>query len=213
MVRYWGTIAIVAILFVIAWQMRPPSPSKSTVPVESTEPISSTSEPESKSSSVKSIAPENEPEFRQWLSAEAKSLDYPSVDSERKQAEIEQVVKGLTRKQARTLLKVARDPVAASGEKILSTYLMVEAGAFSRAELLDFIKDPLETGRVEEAHSLEELGGVREKSLRIMALDGLFAQAKSDPAARVTFAREIQDIQDPYVKAYAERRLSELESP
>ncbi len=150
-----------------------------------------------------------DPEFQKWIAEEAKSLNYTNVDSERKQAQIKKVLKEITPSQSRQLLNTARDPQAPSGEKILSTYMMVEGGLNTRAELMDFVKD--DTGPVGEPHSQEEIDGVRDKSLRIMAIDGLFAQAQKDPGARAALAREIPSIQDPYVKAYAQRKLEELD--
>jgi hypothetical protein len=58
-----------------------------------------------------------------------------------------------------------------------------------------------------------EIEAVREKTLRIMALDGLSSRAETDPAARVALAKAIDEIQDPYIKSYAQeryRRLSRL---
>jgi hypothetical protein len=153
-----------------------------------------------------------DPRFHQWLVHEAKSLDSPSVNGERKKKEIREIVQKLTPAQSRQLLATAQDPQAPAGEKILSTYLLVEGGSISREDLRVLITSPVEDQGPHQAHSESEMTGVREKSLRIMALDGLFSRAQSDPSAREALAKIIADIQDPYVREYARERYSRLRS-
>ena len=77
-------------------------------------------------------------------------------------------------------------------------------------ELKELIVSPIsETG---ETHSVAEMNSMRDKTLRIMALDGLSSRAQSDAQARATLAKAIDEIQDPYVKSYAEKQLSRLEN-
>lgn len=158
-------------------------------------------------------APEKEDvAFKHWVKKEAASVDAVHVDADKKREEIRNVVRRLTPQQSRQLLATARDPHSPAGEKILSTYLLVEGGPLSRGELTALIASPLENVGPHEAHSEAELVGVREKSLRIMAIDGLFARAQRDPEAREALAKVISDIQDPYLRGYAEdkyRRLSQ----
>ena len=150
-----------------------------------------------------------DPEFQKWIAEEAKAVNYDHVDNKKKASQIGRVVNSLTPTQAKQLLHTARNPGSSAGEKILSTYLMVEAGLNSRKELLAFINDPMPVQG--EVHSVEEVNGVREKSLRIMALDGLFSQVQRDPSQRPALEREIASIQDPYIRAYAQKKWNELQ--
>jgi hypothetical protein len=155
---------------------------------------------------------EIDPQFRQWLASEAKNLDAPHVDGRRKQNELQAIAQKLTPVQSRQLLVMARDPRASAGEKILSTYLLIEGGSLSREELAEFITSPLDDHGPHPAHSEAEMAGVRDKSLRIMALDGLFGRAETDPSVRETLAKVIADIQDPYVRGYARDRFTRLKA-
>lgn len=150
-----------------------------------------------------------DPEFQEWIVDEAKSLDSLKVDGEQKQAQIEALVSRITPSQSRQLKQTVMHPQSKSREKILSVYLLVEGGPKTWADLKDVIAAPL-TQKGGEVHSEEEHAGVREKSLRIMAIDGLFAQAQTHSQARATLARAIVDSSDPYIKAYAQDKYDQL---
>lgn len=147
--------------------------------------------------------------FQQWISTEAKSLDNLSVNGGQKQAEIQEIVKKITPSQARQLRQTVMHPQAPTAEKILSAYLLVEGGLNTREEMRLAIAAPLKE-KGGEVHSEGEINGVREKSLRIMMIDGLFAQAQKDLNARETLARAIVDSEDPYIKAYAQEKFDQL---
>ncbi len=159
-------------------------------------------------SKLPTLAPD--PSFQKWIADEAKSLNYERVDGTTKRQEIQRVVTQMTQAQSRQLLHTALNPNAPAAEKILSTYLLAEGGARSREELVALAKAPL-SGKVGEPHSEEEVAGVREKSLRIMAIDGLFSDAQRDPRARASLASYVADAQDPFLKAYAQSKLAELD--
>lgn len=152
-----------------------------------------------------------DPEFQQWITDEAKAVDAPRVDSVAKEAEIKKIAAKLTRSQSTQLLQTASSVTAPPGEKILSTYLMVQGGLNTREELRAFISSPLKESGPHEPHSESEINGIREKSLRIMAIDGLFSQAKTDPQAKAALAQAVTDSADPYIKKYAEDKLRQLE--
>lgn len=152
-----------------------------------------------------------DPEFQQWISNEAKTVDSPHVDSDAKEHEIKKIAAKITKSQSEQLFQTASSQTAPPGEKILSTYLMVEGGLNTREELRAFISAPLKEQGPHEAHSEGEINGIREKSLRIMAIDGLFSQAKSDPQAKAALAKAVADSEDPYIKRYAQDRLNQLE--
>lgn len=149
-------------------------------------------------------------EFQNWLSREAKELDRTNIDGDTKQAELRKVVAKITPVQARQLSLTARNPRAPAAEKILSTFLLVEAGSKAHQDLVELITSPLAEKGPFLPHSEEESKGVREKSLRIMGIDGLFSQAQTDPRARDLLARSIPSIDDPTIRAYAEDKLRQL---
>jgi hypothetical protein len=152
-----------------------------------------------------------DPEFQKWLSSEAKELDRIHVDGDAKRAQIRSVVRKMTPQQSRQLLQTAKNPRSPAAEKILSTYLLVEGGLRTESELTELIAAPLEEPGNYAPHSEEEVKGIREKSLRIMAIDGLFSRAQSEPTAKAALARAASQATDPSVRAYAEDKLRQLQ--
>lgn len=219
----WGIVALGAAIVLIAVLIRqqPNHGASDTVELQAATRTSDTAgEPgeldrspsqtgsEAATPNADSLAPVD-PDFQKWLAEEAKAINHTNVDGQKKEAEIRKVVAKITPSQARQLLHTARNGAAPAGEKILATYLMVEGGMNTRKELIDFVKD--EMAAAGEPHTEDEINGVREKSLRIMAIDGLFSQAQKDPSSREALVSEIGSIQDPYIKAYAQRKLEELD--
>jgi len=162
------------------------------------------------SAAVAAHEPTPDPEFQQWIKQEAKELDRVNVDGAAKKRQIQAVVAKMTGTQSRQLLNTAKNPKAPAGEKILSTFLLVEGGLLTRKELTDLIAAPLEEGQY-EPHSEGEVKGIREKSLRIMAIDGLFSQARREPSAREALARAARETTDATIRAYAEDKLRQLQ--
>jgi hypothetical protein len=155
-------------------------------------------------------APPAGPEFQKWLASEATQVGRTNVNTEQKKAQLAQIISGLTEAQARQLAQTALNTSATAGEKILSVYLLVEGGARTRAELQQLLTTAPSVTGPQPAHSEGELRSVQERSFRVMAVDGMIAQSKTDPAALETLERTIPSIPDAYVKQYAQRRLSEL---
>lgn len=156
-----------------------------------------------------SAAVMEDPTFREWIRAEAKKLNSTNLDGEKEEQRLSEFLAHIDRQKSRLLLQVAQSGSSA-GERILSTYLLVKGGPRTRSELQQLITSPLPDRGPVEPHTLEETLGIREKSLRIMAVDGLVSQAAKDPNARNVLAKAVEDIQDPYIKDYARRRLAEL---
>lgn len=155
-------------------------------------------------------APVADPHFEKIVRDEAQRLDRVRVEPTEEQARVKKLVSALTPQQSRQLLHIARSPQSLAREKILSTYMLVEGGERSWGELGELISSPLVEKGPPEPHSESEMKGIREKSLRIMAIDGLFSRAQREPRAREILAKAIADIEDPYIKAYALRRLEQL---
>lgn len=157
---------------------------------------------------MRDVKPPTDAGLKTWLKSEAQQMDMPRVDSERKEREMNLIATRLSAPQRRELLRVARHPKSPAGEKVLAAYLLVQAGAQGMQELKELIVSPVsEAG---ETHSVAEMNSMRDKTLRIMALDGLSSRAQNDAQARATLAKTIEEIQDPYVKSYAEKQLTEI---
>jgi len=95
-------------------------------------------------------------------------------------------------------------------KRILATYIMIIGGNDSLEDIGEFIQAPLDAPPNPAPHSVDETTAGREKAMRVMAIDALADRAKSDPSAKTALAKMIPDIQDPWVKSYAEKKLKEL---
>jgi len=153
--------------------------------------------------------PMEDKEFQTWLTTEAKNVDKPSLDGEQAKAKIAKIASHLTESQARHLLQTVKSDSSSAGEKILSTYILVEAGGLAQSEMKELITSALENRGPSKPHSEAEMRSVQDRSLRLMAIDGLGEHAKTDANARATLAQSIPGIQDPYIRKYAEQRLKE----
>lgn len=151
-----------------------------------------------------------DPDFQKWLVQEAKDVDQPKIDSAKKKRELAKVIAELTPNKARQLLQTVQSGTASAGEKILSAYILVEGGEKTQAELSDLLASPMPARGEVKPHSEAEAKTAQDRSLRIMALDGLATRAKTDVSAREALAQSISSIQDPYVKDYAQKRLNEI---
>jgi hypothetical protein len=147
-----------------------------------------------------------DPQFQLWLHNQAQRIDNPRSNPAAVQAEMNAKVNALTQIQTRQLLQIARSHRAPAAEKILSTYMLVEAGPRALQELRELITTPMSSGQ----HGPEELDNVREKTLKIMAIDGLASHAQNDPRAREALERSIAEAQDPSVKKYAQEQYDRL---
>lgn len=184
----------------------PPGEASATL----SSPAESSSSPYGSSGSAKASDSPEDPKFRDWIVRQAKYVDSPNANSVENKKEVERAIREMTRGQARQLLLIAQSPDAPAREKILATYLLVEGGSLSLPDLAQLIATPLPNTGPATAHSEAEAVGIREKSLRIMAIDGLFSLAEKDDRARATLKETIPSIQDTYVRSYAQKRFDEL---
>lgn len=151
-----------------------------------------------------------DPKFREWVTVQARSLDLPKVDSAQIERELQSVIASLTSEQAGELTRMALNASALPRERILATYLLASAGTKASGALSEVIQTPMDQVASPAPHSQDEINNVREKSLRIMAIDALAQQARSDSHAREVLEKSIPGIQDPYVRTYAQEKLSEI---
>jgi hypothetical protein len=87
------------------------------------------------------------------------------------------------------------NPKSSTAEKVLSTYLLVEAGARARGELTAMLTTPAEP---------------QDQTLKLMALDGLFLQATQDQTLTPKLADAIGKIPDQAVQKYARQRMKKI---
>lgn len=153
-----------------------------------------------------------DPEFQRWLSAEAQRMNQRGQDGESKRKELAKVAAELTPAKAQHLLQIAKNVSSPAGEKILAAYLLVEAGPLGLESLRSLITTPLSLSGPQEPHSEGELRATQERSVRMMAIDGLASQAEKNPSARETLVNTIPNISDPYIKSLAEKRLSQIKA-
>lgn len=151
--------------------------------------------------SVQPIPENADPDFQKYIADEAKQVDATHIDSAAKSLKLADTAAKLTPTQAKQLLQTARDPQAPAGERILSAYLMVQAGPRAEAELKQLIVSPVSNP-----------GPHEERSVRAMAIDGLVARATKEASAREALAKTIPDIPDSYIKNYATKRLGEIKA-
>ena len=149
-------------------------------------------------------------EFQKWVSEEGQLINQRGMDSEQKRRELIAIAKQLTPSKANHLLKVASNAASAAGDKIVAAFLLIEAGNLAQEQLGALIASPLVYGGKQEPHSEGELRGTQERSMRVMAIEGLATRAESDSSARTTLERTIPTIPDPYIRGYAEKRLAQI---
>lgn len=149
------------------------------------------------------------PQFIQYLRAEARRMDAPSVDQEKVQKEIEAQVEQMTPKELEYAKNIALSPSRPANEKILAVYLILNAKNSEKA-LEELITAPLKHKPNPETHSVEETAAMQEKTLRIMEIDGLLQRAVNDSKIRDSLSRIATSISDPTLKAYLVKKLKEL---
>lgn len=95
----------------------------------------------------------------------------------------------------RQLLQTALRPNHSAAEKVLSAYMLVQAGERAHQELKELVSSPAQTEG--------------EQNLRIMALDGLYSQGIRNAKLQADLAKMIEGIEDPQVKGYARTRFNQ----
>lgn len=142
-------------------------------------------------------------DFKNWVSSEAQKMSLTKSEGSDKQGQLIKAAQKLNSHQRRHLLNLARDPGTPTSEKVLSTYMLVEAGPAAIPELRALIASPV--------RDRDPVGSQRDKTLRIMALDGLSSRALSDPTAQDALIRVLDDIQDPDVRSYARQKMQQVQ--
>lgn len=156
--------------------------------------------------------PPADPVFAKWIEREGDEVNRPKVDSTSKAIEMQRVVADLNAKQQRQLLQTLLDTAANAGSRILSIYLLSEAGSRADGEIAAFLQAPVPNFGPSEPHSEAELRNQQERAMRLMAIDAMAARALKDPSAVTTFEKTVPTISDPFVRGYAQKKLKEVQS-
>jgi len=215
-------LAVVIVLAVIGWLKRSPDevePSPTVLAAGSVFDANSPSAPSDEGASpspASSPAPADssasvpDPVFQDWFENEAKSMNAPRVDSAQKRRQIEARLAQLTPAQARQLLITALDTAATASERILSVYLLVEGGSKTQSEVEALLQAPLVDHGPSTPHSVAENRNAQERSMRLMALDGLAARAAEDSKAMAALEAAASSAADRLIREHAKRRLAEV---
>ena len=79
-----------------------------------------------------------------------------------------------------------------------------------RERFLELLKAPMNEPAMNHAHSEGEVKSAQERSLRLMAADGWLTHAAHDKDARTRLTEGAKDIHDAKIRAYVQKRLTEL---
>lgn len=161
-------------------------------------------------SAVSSALPPATPRLKSFLGEEGESFDTGKVDAAAAEKHVKEMAAQLTPEEMKFLVATALEMNARASDRILSAYLLVSAKEKAFSSLRDFITAPLRGNPHAPEHSVEELAAMQEKSLRVMAIDGLFEQAKVDPAARDTFFKLVSELREPSLSQYVQKKIKEL---
>jgi hypothetical protein len=147
-------------------------------------------------------------EFSHFLRTEARSLGATGLDPEVAQKRVEEVAGRM----GPVELGLAREAVfsaAAANERIFAMYLLTAAGPKAWESLREVVSAPLKVVDP-EPHSLDEMQGMQEKALRIMAIDSLAEQAAAGQAARDLLQRLSTEVTDTSLRQYILKKLRGL---
>ncbi|MCB0420404.1 MAG: hypothetical protein KDD61_05380 [Bdellovibrionales bacterium] len=148
--------------------------------------------------------------FRQWFSEESGRLEDMGPMSPEYLESLSNRAASLADAEQAELVKIARNLSEPAQKKILAVYMLSLGKSGTLQSLTDFIEAPLQAEPDADPHSPEDAKRVQEKSLKIMAIEALVEQAKTDPQARSLLERSMENIADPYLRNYAKRKLTEL---
>lgn len=146
----------------------------------------------------------------QWVAVEARAMD-STANSEGRSIEIKALARTLSAAQLPQLVATAHNFEAPANVRIFSAFLLSQSelpeSAAAMAELAK--KDMPDLGPV-IPHSEAELRHGQELALRYMQVDELFQRAKTSADALDNLRLLARDADSERVRAYAEKKLSEL---
>jgi hypothetical protein len=154
--------------------------------------------------------PPADPVFAKWLEREGEEVNRPKIDPVKKSADMRKALAELNTKKQRQLLQTLLDTAASAGSRILSIYLLSEAGPQTNGEIAAFLQAPIPSFGESAPHSVAETRNQQERAMRLMAIDAMAARALKEPSSLSAFEKTVSTIADPSVRAYAQRKLKEV---
>jgi hypothetical protein len=151
-------------------------------------------------------------ELKNWIAAEASSMDSKSFDPLISEAQMIDRAQNLNLQQIEFLKELALnvEPSSVANERILSVYLLTKSQNLALDALKEIANQPLSKPGPHEVHSLDETLSMHEKAIRRMVIDDFFRRAGSDPSLKEALYRMIQGIQVPELKSYALSKYQEM---
>lgn len=144
-------------------------------------------------------------ELRGWLRDEARAVNRTGVDENARLREIQNKLRKFTPTEWGEVARQILDTEGPANERVLSAFMMGLGGFFDLAAVERVLDEKLPEGPA-RPHSEEEVRLMRERSLRLMVIDGLISEAKKDPSKRDLLAQAIRRIDDPYLRDLANQR-------
>ncbi len=151
-------------------------------------------------------------ELKNWISAEASSMDSKSFDPLISEAQIISRAQNLNMQQIEFLKELVLDTQSTSvaNERILSVYLLTKAQNLALPVLAEIANQALSKPGPHDVHSLDETLSMHEKAMKRMAIDEFFKRAALDPSLKKSLYQMIQGIQVPELKSYALNKYQEM---
>jgi hypothetical protein len=169
-----------------------------------------TSLPGSVAANVPAIAQEPRPELMRFLDSEAKTFNSTKLDAEAVERRVQAEADQLTAADLQFLATKAQGLNSRASDRILSAYLLISSKEKGWGPLRDLVLAPLQGKPDAPPHTVDEAQAMQEKTIRIMAIEGLFEQALKNRQAREEFLRILSELRDPTLVNYAQKRAKEL---
>lgn len=183
--------------------------------------LSNQVDPSEQSKGTLPQGPAIDEEFRNWLSDQAQLLDEPQVDVKEAESQVRSMVERISPKEWEAVKSLAASNQVKASERVFATYLLVQGGEASLGRLAEFAQSELPLAHQDfAAHSEEETEAVRERALRVMAIDGMASQAeadlksgvqRSDSLALLKLQEVAASAQSGFIREQAKARLDQLD--
>lgn len=170
------------------------------------------SSPELKAPEVTAINEDSKvtPEFKQWFTGEAETIETSSSNPKVKELELRERVYNMQAEEIKFLGKQSVDMSGPAKQRILASYMLTLAPNKTSEALFFVMEAPLQITGDAQVHSTDETLSAQEHSLRRMAIDALIEKARQDSRFREQLSDRIPRIENIALQDYAKRRIREL---
>lgn len=147
--------------------------------------------------------------FKTWFAASYVEVEKSSVDPQKVQEDLTRKAFAMNAEERLFLFQKVLSTSSKATEKMFSAYVLGLNPEQNTAYLELIAKAPLVY--IDAAvHSPEETLQMQEKALRRMAIESLLNRAAADPSYKRSLSDLASQIQDPALKKFLEKKLSEL---